>query len=215
MKNLILMQLFAEEAAPGTEAGSEAPAAPEKDAEPAGTAAPEAGAPPEGEQAAPAEAPEEKQSEPSDGKAGDNAAGLLAGVAAAMEAKRLNGSLKKIVAEWEESAEALRSIYPGFDLRKEARENGEFARLLQAGVSVRRAYEAANLEAILAEAMRYAVRTAGKKTAESMRSQYGRVQENSVLDRAPSLNKKDVESLTKADILKILDDVSRGAKIKF
>ena len=215
MKNLMLMQLFAEEAAPGSGAETEAPAAPETDAEHTEHAAPEQEAPPEGKQAAPAEAPEEKPGEPPAGENGENNAGLLAGVAAALEMKRLNGGLKKIVAEWEESAEALRSIYPGFDLRKEARENGEFKRLLQAGVSVRRAYEAANLEAILAEAMRYAVRTAGKKTAESMRSQYGRVQENSVLDRAPSLNKKDVESLTKADILKILDDVSRGAKIKF
>ncbi|MBQ9507531.1 MAG: hypothetical protein IJR51_10280 [Clostridia bacterium] len=214
MKDPMLMQLFAEEAAPQDGAKTEAPAAPEKDAEPAETPAPEA--PPEGKQAAPsAEEPGGKRNETPAQKDVENNAGLLAGVAAAMEAKRLNGSLKKIVAEWEESAEALRSIYPGFDLRKEARENGEFARLLQAGVSVRRAYEAANLEAILAEAMRYAVRTAGKKTADSMRSQYGRVQENSVLDRAPSLNKKDVESLTKADILKILDDVSRGAKIKF
>ena len=132
-----------------------------------------------------------------------------------MEAKRKNDGLKKIIGAWEESAAQLTEIYPGFDLRREMRENGEFARLLQAGVSVRRAYEAANLEKILGAALQYAARTAGKKTADGLRSQASRVQENSVLDRASSLGHKDVNSLTKQDILKILDEVSRGATIKF
>ena len=87
--------------------------------------------------------------------------------------------------------------------------------MLQAGVSVRRAYEAANLEAILGEAMRYAARTAGRKAAESLTAYSGRVQENSVLDRAASLSRRDVGSLTKAEILNILDEVGRGAKITF
>ncbi len=211
MNVLLSLQFFAQEAAPETDAQNNEAAAPAQDASDTVQ---------EGEAAAPPPAateppPEGKQAEPAPKSPGQENAGLLAGVAAAMEAGRRNSALKQIVSDWEQSAEALREIYPGFDLKREARENGEFARLLQAGVSVRRAYEAANLEEILGEAMRYAVRTAGKKAAESMRSQSGRVQENSVLDRASSLGKKDVDSLTKADILKILDEVSRGAKIKF
>jgi hypothetical protein len=122
---------------------------------------------------------------------------------------------REIAAAWETEAKALKEIYPDFDLRKEARENTAFSELLQAGVSVRRAYEAANLEAILGAALGYAARTAGSKAAMSLRSQAQRVQENSVLDRAPSVRRKDVNSLTQKDILKILDEVSRGAKIKF
>ena len=95
MKDPMLMQLFAEETAPQDGAKTEAPAAPEKDAEPAETPAPEA--PPEGKQAAPsAEEPGGKRNETPAQKDVENNAWLLAGVAAAMEAKRLNGSLKKI-----------------------------------------------------------------------------------------------------------------------
>jgi hypothetical protein len=109
----------------------------------------------------------------------------------------------------------MKALYPGFHLRREIPENSGFASLLQAGVGVRRAWEAANLGAILGEAMRYAAVTAGKKTAQGVLRQAGRVQENSVLDRASSLSHRDVNSLTGPDILKILDAVSRGATIKF
>ncbi len=140
---------------------------------------------------------------------------LLNSVSAALDAAGLRAQADRIAAAWVAEGEALKEIYPGFDLRRAARENAEFARLLQAGVGVRRAWEAANLETILGEAMRYAARTAGKKAAQSLSAAAGRVQENSVLDRASSLSRRDVGSLTQSDILKILDEVSRGAKITF
>lgn len=207
MKDLLL-QTFAEGAAEG-EAQEAAPAIPE---EPAETPEPaEAASEAAPEDAAGLQAPPDSQDPPE--KTGNTL--LLKSVEAALDAKRRNDGLKRIIGAWEESAEKLREIYPGFELGRELRENGEFARLLQAGVSVRRAYEAANLEKILGAALQYAARTAGKKTADGLRSQAGRVQENSVLDRASSLGHKDVNSLTKQDILKILDEVSRGATIKF
>ena len=204
----LFLQLFAEAAPAEAEAAASAPET-EKTPAPddAGTAQTEATdtAQPESD-AQPQEPDTPKKPDP---------AMLLKSVEAALDARRRNDGLKKIIGAWEESAEELRRIYPGFDLKRELRENGEFARLMQAGVSVRRAYEAANLEKILGAALQYAARTAGKKTADSLRSQAVRVQENSVLDRASSLGRKDVNSLTKQDIMKILDEVSRGAKIKF
>lgn len=140
---------------------------------------------------------------------------LLQSLETALNEKLKNEGVKKIIGDWEKSGEELKEIYPGFDLRKELTNNGAFRELLKAGVSVRRAYETANLERILGSALRYAAVTAGKKTADSVRSYRGRVQENSVLDRASSLSRRDVNSLTKNDILKILDEVSRGATIKF
>ena len=202
------LQRFAEEGAPETGAENEAaagqapePAPPAEEKEAPATAAPEAPAP-EPREAGTAEAPRE-------------GALLLQSVAAALQAQSRRAQAERIAEEWRRSAAEVKEIYPDFDLLKEARENAEFARLLQAGVSVRRAYEAANLEAILGEAMRFAALTGGKKTAAHIAAGGARVQENSVLDRAPALRRRDVESLTDRDILKILDEVSRGAKITF
>ncbi|MCH5197942.1 MAG: hypothetical protein J1E34_03450 [Oscillospiraceae bacterium] len=155
---------------------------------------------------------ESEGEEPSSPKNEDR---LLQSLETALGEKLKNAEVKRIIDDWEKSGEELKEIYPGFDLKRELKNNGDFRDLLKAGVSVRRAYETANLEKILGSALRYAVVTAGKKTADSVRRQSGRVQENSVLDRASSLSRKDVNSLTKNDILKILDEVSRGAKIKF
>ena len=158
------------------------------------------------------------QDPPPEGKPeadGEQRARLLQSVFSALEEQRKNEGLNRIIAAWEREAEEVKSLYPGFDLKTQLRENGDFAALLQAGVGVRRAFEAANLETILREALRYAAVTAGKKTADSVMRQAGRVQENSVLDRASSLAHRDVNSLTEPDILKILDAVSRGATIKF
>ena len=204
----LFLQLFAEAAPAEAEAAASAP-------ETENTPAPDDAGTAQTEATDTAQPEKDTRPEEADAPKKPDPAMLLKSVEEALDARRRNDGLKKIIGAWEESAEELRRIYPGFDLKRELRENGEFARLMQAGVSVRRAYEAANLEKILGAALQYAARTAGKKTADSLRSQAVRVQENSVLDRASSLGHKDVNSLTKQDIMKILDEVSRGAKIKF
>ena len=127
---------------------------------------------------------------------------------------RRASDIENTVNRWEKEAEELKETYPGFELKKEL-DNADFAALLTAGVPVRRAYEAVNLDAIMASAMRYAALTAGKKAAEELARQNARPQENSVLDRASSVRKTDVNSLTEKDIMRILSQVSKGAKISF
>lgn len=209
------LQAFAagEEAAPPAGAEETASGAPETGAQHTDPDLPAAEDPSAGGPDAPPDAGEPPAAPPPEASPENGA--LLNSVSAALEAAGLRAQADRIAAAWEAEGEALKEIYPGFDLRRAARENGEFARLLQAGVGVRRAWEAANLETILGEAMRYAARTAGKKAAQSLSAAAGRVQENSVLDRASSLSRRDVGSLTQSDILKILDEVSRGAKITF
>lgn len=121
---------------------------------------------------------------------------------------------KKIIALWEKQSEEMKEIYPSFDF-KQAVSDEDFVGLLKAGVSVRKAYEVSNLENILGSAMRYAAATAGRKTAQSILSSSRRVQENSVLDLASSVKHTDVNSLTSKEIMKILDQVKKGAKISF
>lgn len=118
-------------------------------------------------------------------------------------------------ARWEREAQALREIYPSFSLEDAMRSDGDFVPLLRAGLPVRTAFEAANLETILGAAMRYAAGAAGKRLAQSLRAGAGRVRENPVLDRASSVRKKDVGSLTEREIMKIIRQVGNGERVTF
>lgn len=107
-----------------------------------------------------------------------------------------------------------RRLYPSFDLKRELTSSPEMCRLITAGVPLRRAYEAVNMERITDEAVRTAVIRAKLETAESIRRST-RVQENSLSDRAASKKHTDVNNLTEADIRKIISDVSNGARVTF
>ncbi len=119
----------------------------------------------------------------------------------------------KLSLKLREEAEKLREIYPDFDLSRELSSSPELKQLLQCGVGLRRAYETVNLEKILMSSMRYAALQAGKSAADSVRN--SRVQENSLSGNAASVGRTDVKNLTEKDIMKILSEVSRGAKISF
>lgn len=113
-----------------------------------------------------------------------------------------------------EESEALKKIYPSFDLQREYASSPELRRLLGAGVGLRRAYETVNLEKIMGSALKYAVMQAEKNTAEAMKNS-SRVAEASLSGRASSVKRTDVKNLTEREIMKIISEVSKGAKISF
>ncbi len=155
-------------------------------------------------------------SEQADNAVNENAEGEEKRAAAAMAAEKLikKRASENLAAYLSGESEKLREIYPSFSLEKELKNSPEFRHLLTAGVSLRRAFETVNLEKIMGSALRYAVMSAGKKTADSIRNS-GRVSENSLQDSASSVKRTDVNSLTEKDIMKILSEVSKGAKISF
>ena len=116
---------------------------------------------------------------------------------------------------WEKEAEELKQTYPFFSLEDSMRSDKGFVSLLRAGVPVRLAFEAANLDKILGAAMRYAAGAAGKRTVQSILAGSRRVRENPALDRAAGVVKKDVGALTERDILKIIKQVSNGERVTF
>lgn len=177
------------DAAEGQETAVEENAAPEKEAD------------------APLKAAEEKKEALSD-------TGLLNAVRAALEESEKSRQINGVIDRWKKDAEELKSVYPGFDPGKELCKP-EMEQLLTAGVPLRRAYEVVNLEKIIGSAMRYASLNAGKRTADALMMHKSRPQENGVLDRASSVKRTDVRSLTEKDIIRILGEVSRGAKISF
>lgn len=131
-----------------------------------------------------------------------------------LEEKRAAAEKQRIISDWERQAEELKEIYPDFDLSRAVLRE-DFAQLLKAGVSVRKAYEAANIESILGSAMHYAAMAVSRKAAQSIRTSSARVQENCILDRAASKKSTNVNQLTEKDIIKILDEVKKGAKVRF
>ena len=170
-----------------------------------------------GEQAA-EEAAETAESEGKQTAASADAAQTAAEKATAEAKAALAARLKAAQAaadRWEQEAEELKQIYPFFSLEDAMRTDKGFVSLIRAGVPVRLAFEAANLEKILGAAMRYAAGAAGKRLAQSLRAGAGRVRENPVLDRAASVRKKDVGSLTEREILTILKQVGNGERVTF
>lgn len=112
-----------------------------------------------------------------------------------------------------DSAE-LRRLYPSFDLKRELSSSPEMCRLITAGVPLRRAYEAVNMEKIMGSVLSEAVLRAKADAAESIRNST-RVQENSLADRASSVKHTDVNNLTESEIRKIIADVGNGARVTF
>lgn len=166
---------------------------------------------PEGKPAQDKSAPRTPETEQSDGADDVDFREVLSKAALAARIKAAEAA----AAGWEREAEELKQIYPFFSLEQSMRSDKGFVSLLKAGVSVRLAFEAANLEKIIGAAMRYAAGNAGKRTVQSILAGGGRVRENPVLDRAASVRKKDVGSLTDREIMKILKQVSNGEKITF
>lgn len=115
---------------------------------------------------------------------------------------------------WVAQAEELRQLYPGFDLAKEC-ENSDFMADLKAGKSVRKAYEAAHLEEILAGAIQHTADSVKKTVTDGIRARGMRPAENGTSARSGVVVKDDVNSLTDEDIDRVLKLVKRGANISF
>ena len=147
-------------------------------------------------------------------EADDQAANYRSVMRAARFAARVKAA-NAVAQRWQSEARELQKLYPSFSLEESLRDDRCFASLLRAGLPVKRAYEAANLEKIMAAAMRYAAEGARRRTAEAIRSETGRVRENPVIDRAGAVTKKDVGSMTEREIIAILKQVSDGKRVTF
>ena len=146
---------------------------------------------------------------------GGDADNILNGVRESFGESLKNAEAESVLASWRREEQATREIYPSFSMKNELLNEPMFGTLLKSGVGVRRAYECVHLEEIIGSAIRYAVADIGRKTALNSSRAQSRPGENSVLDRAASVARTDVNSLTDRDIKRILAEVSRGAKISF
>lgn len=184
------------------DAGDAAPAVPA--AEPAAAPVPTAEPSPAAEPSGPA-APS-----PADPPAEAAPGSLLDAAADSLSERLVARQVREISERWQAESDAIREVYPMFALETEL-QSPEFRALVKAGVTLRRAYETVHLPEILGACMRFAAEAGMKNAAASP----PRVRENAVLDRAASIPHTNVRDLTERDILRILDSVGKGAKIRF
>lgn len=193
------------EAEPGEEKGVRAEAANE-------SAADEAAA----DEAAPDKAQENGESASDGGQEDRNETEkLLGSVRETLREQIKAAETEEVLAAWRREEAAAREIYPSFSMSSELLNEPLFGVLLKNGVGVRQAYECVHLKEIIGSAVRYAVAETGRRAAGAKNGSSTRPGENSVLDRASSVTRTDVKNLTEKDIMRILSDVSKGAKISF
>lgn len=193
------------EAEPGEEKGVRAEAANE-------SAADEAAA----DEAAPDKAQENGESASDGGQEdGNETEKLLGSVRETLREQIKAAETEEVLAAWRREEAAAREIYPSFSMSSELLNEPLFGVLLKNGVGVRQAYECVHLKEIIGSAVRYAVAETGRRAAGAKNGSSTRPGENSVLDRASSVTRTDVKNLTEKDIMRILSDVSKGAKISF
>lgn len=119
------------------------------------------------------------------------------------------------LSRWIAQGEAVKTKYPGFDLRNEINNTPRFLDLLKSGVDVESAYFVCHKDDIVSGAMQYTAKTIEEKVAKSVAANAKRPNENGVSATNTQRAKKDVASLTKADRQEIARRVARGEKIRF
>ena len=125
--------------------------------------------------------------------------------------------VREHLANLAQQAEALRQVFPNFDLMAEINNSPEFARLTspEVNIPVEVAYRAIHAREIEAAAMQYGAQRATSQVTASVKANGQRPVENGMGGQAGVVSKIDPSSLTKKDIEEIKRRISRGERISF
>lgn len=115
---------------------------------------------------------------------------------------------------WNDQAEQLKSVYPSFDLGREA-QNRDFLSMLKAGVPVRQAYEVVHMDEIKAATATMQAKATERAITANIKAKGARPQENGAGAGAGFTVKDDVSRLTKKDRAEIARRAARGEVITF
>lgn len=133
----------------------------------------------------------------------------------AMQQKRAGEqAAQQQFAKWMQEGEAVKGMYPGFDLQTEL-QSGQFRDLLRAGISVQQAYELVHMDEIRDATARSAAKTASEQMAANIKNRAARPSENGTSSQSAVIVKNDVSSLTRAERAEIARRAQRGEKITF
>lgn len=131
-----------------------------------------------------------------------------------MREQSMRDNADRIYNEWMQQSEALKGVYPGFDLNAEL-QNQRFVELLKNNIDVRTAYEVIHKDEIIPAAMQFTARQVEQKMANRILSGTNRPIENGISSQSSAVVKSDVSQLSKEDRAEIIRRVQRGEKIRF
>ena len=131
-----------------------------------------------------------------------------------MQEQERQENANRLYSKWMQESEAMKSVYPSFDLRTEL-QNPRFTDLLRNNVDVRTAYEVLHKDEIIPAAMQFTAKTVEQKLTNKIIANGARPVENGNSSQASTVVKSDVSQLSKADRAEIIRRVQRGEKIKF
>jgi len=115
------------------------------------------------------------------------------------------------IRQWENEGEALKTVFPDFDLRTEAK-NPSFIEGLNKGLSVAQAYKLAHYDDIVSTAMLQTKTATEKQIADNIRAKGNRPLENGISAQSAFITKKDVNALTKEDRAEIARRAKMGER---
>ena len=115
---------------------------------------------------------------------------------------------------WVEQAKGVKGVYGNFELREELA-NPEFARLLNAGIDMKTAFEVIHQDELIPAAMQAAAKAAASQAAKSAAANAARPMENGTSKRSAAHVRSDVNALGNEDIDEVIRRVKRGEKISF
>lgn len=115
---------------------------------------------------------------------------------------------------WSRQAQEVQTVYPEFDLQAAVR-NTDFLSMLRSGVSMRTAYEVANMDDIKRSVAHRATKDAEARLTESIRAGGSRPVEGGASGQPGAVTRVDPGKLSKKEMDNIMARVARGEKITF
>ena len=131
-----------------------------------------------------------------------------------MNEQNVRENANKLYASWMNQAEAIKNVYPSFDLNVEM-QNPKFTDLLKNNIDIRTAYEVLHKDEIIPAAMQFTAKKVEQQMTNKIIANGARPVENGINAQSSVVTKSDVSQLSKADIAEINRRVARGEKIRF
>lgn len=131
-----------------------------------------------------------------------------------MQERETQENANRLYAAWMQQADAMKSVYPSFDLEAEM-QNQRFIDLLRSNIDVRTAYEVLHKDEIIPAAMQFTAQKVEQQLTNKIIANGSRPVENGIKSQSAAQIKSDVSQLTKADRAEINRRVARGEKIRF
>ena len=131
-----------------------------------------------------------------------------------MQEQEVRENANKIYIKWLEQAEALKSVYPNFNLETEL-QNTRFVELLKSNIDVRTAFEVMHKDEIVGSAMQFTAQQTKQKVVNSIIANGARPTENGTGSQSSAVVKSDVSQLSNKDIDELLRRSKHGERITF